>query len=736
MKKAILILFYFLSLTGFSQGKKDVTLEEIFSSSTFNQKSVYGVRSMKDGKHYTTQETLAEENMIVKYEYKTGKAVDTLLKESWLKLASEFSSKIKNPDFDFSDYAFSPDENLILLTTEFKPIYRHSYTASFYVYFRDSRKTMPLSTGGPQAFATFAPDSAKIAFVRENNIFIADLTKNKETPVTVDGVKNDVINGRGDWVYEEEFELVKAFDWSPDSKRLAYLRFDESKVKEFTMDEYGGANAYPRKNSFKYPKAGEANSIVTVFVYDLGTDKSIRVPVFKDGSQTDQYIPRIQFTKDPLFLSIQRLNRKQDELELLLADVRTGQSKVILTETSPAYVEITHNLTFLDDGKQFIWSSERDGFNHLYLYSTSGKLLNQITKGPFEVVKHYGAKGNTLYYQAAEGTAMDRQVCSIGLNGSGKKFLSPEKGTSDAEFSDTYGYYLNFHSSISTPTRVTLHSQDGKELRVLEDNENLKKRLQEYRLGTKEFITVKTTGGASLNGWIMKPADFDPSKKYPVLMHVYGGPGINIVNNQWDSRNYFWYQMLCQKGYLVVSVDGRGTGFRGEEFKKCTQGKLGTLETEDQIETAKYLGSLPYVDKSRIGIWGWSYGGYMTALCMTQGADYFKAGISVAPLCHWKFYDSVYSERFMNVPSKNEKGYESSSPITYVEKLKGKFLLIHGTSDDNVHFQNALELSYGLISKGKDFEMFYYPNKNHNISGKGIRLHLYKKLTDFILTNL
>ncbi len=729
-------LVFIISLSGFAQsGKKEISLEDIWSGSTFSSKSVSGVKSMKDGNHYTTLSRASDDLAIVKYEYKTGKAVDTLLKKSWLVLSDDAKKLLPKADLNFSGYSFNEDHTLILLSTSEEPIYRHSFSAQYYIYNTKTKKTVPLSTGGKQMYATFAPDSARIAFVRENNIFIYDMLKNKETAITVDGMKNEIINGASDWVYEEELELVQAFEWSPDGKRIAFYRFDESKVKEYTMDLYGNASGYPTIERFKYPKAGEVNSTVSIHVYDLSKGSSIKIPVSKDGNN-DQYIPRIQFTKDPAFLSIQRMNRKQTELELLIADVRNGQSKVVLTENSDTYIEVTHTLTFLDDKKTFIWDSERDGYNHLYLYSMTGELKNQITKGNWDVTKFYGVQGSQVYYQSTETSAMERYVYTSSIDGKGKKQLGNRKGTNDAQFSKSFKYFINFNSSANIPVFVTLNGSDGSVIRDLEKNEAINERLAEYNLTKKEFFKFKNSEGIELNGWMMKPIGFSESKKYPVLMLVYGGPGINTVNDSWDGKNYMWYQMLCQKGYMVVSVDARGTGGRGVAFKKCTQLNLSKYETIDQIESAKYLGSLPYVDKSRIGIWGWSYGGYMTAMCLTLGADVFKAGISVAPLAHWKFYDSIYTERFMGLPKDNAKGYNEGSPITHADKLKGKFLLVHGTADDNVHFQNSLEIVDAFVKAGKQFETFFYPNKNHSIYGGNTRLHLYTKMTDFIQTNL
>ena len=728
MKKLFFVVVSFsLSLSSFAQ--KNIELQEIYSNPSLYPKSVSGIVSMKDGEHYTTLEKTTEGSCIVRHEYKTGKSLDTLLRQQDLVIANA------EVQVSFSGYNLSTDESKILITTNDEAIYRRSKRSDCYVYDRTTKKTLLLTKEGKCMYASFSPDGSKVAYVRENNLFICDLSSGKERPITTDGVKNEIINGAVDWVYEEEFAMSQGYCWSSDGQRIAYYRFDESKVKEYSMDIYG--DTYPKKETYKYPKAGEANSMVQVCIYDLLKASSLKVPVNKDGSITDQYIPRIQWTKDPLTLSIQRLNRKQNELELLFADARNGQSNSVLTEESSTYIEINDDLFFLDDKIHFIWRSEEDGYSHLYLYNINGQKEKQITKGAWDLTKMYGVSGNTIYYQAAEPSAMERAVYAIKTDGSGKKRLSARSGTNDAQFSRNFNYFINFNSTANTPAFITLNNgTDGKDLRTLEDNAIVTTTLKDFATSKKEFFHFKNTEGIELNGWMIKPLNFSADKKYPVLMMVYGGPGINIVNDSWDGKNYLWYQLLAEKGYLIACVDGRGTGFRGTEFRNCTYKQLGKLETADQIDAAKYLGAQSYVDKSRIGIWGWSYGGYMTALCMTLGADVFKTGISVAPVCTWKNYDSVYSERFMDLPKNNEKGYSEGSPITYADKLKGHFLLIHGTADDNVHYQNTMELTNALVKADKQFDMFSYPNKNHNISGGNTRLNLYTKMTNFLLTNL
>ena len=492
---------------------------------------------------------------------------------------------------------------------------------------------------------------------------------------------------------------------------------------------------YPDEYVYKYPKAGEANSLVDIFVYDLKTEKANKVNL---GTETDIYIPRIKWTQDPKDLCVYKMNRHQSKLELLLADANTGSTKPLITEENDKYIEITDNMVFLKDKQHFIWSSEKEGFHQLYLYNMNGKLENKITKDKADMTSFYGVDevNKVVYFQSSVPNPMERQVFSIKLDGSDKRQLTNLKGTNRADFSSNYKYFINFHSDANTPELVTLNANDGKVLRTLEDNSKLNMKLQEYNISPKEFIKIPISQNLELNAWIIKPKDFDANKKYPVLMTVYGGPGSNTVSDAWGGRDYFWHQLLSEAGYIIVSVDNRGTGNRGEEFKKCTYLNLGKIESDDQIEAAKYLSKLPYVDGSRIGIQGWSYGGFMTAICLTKGADVFKAGISVAPVTNWRYYDNIYTERYMQTPQENAKGYDENSPIFFADKLKGKLLLIHGTADDNVHFQNSADYVTALVAANKQFESFYYPNKNHGISGGNTRLHLYQMWLDFLKKNL
>jgi dipeptidyl-peptidase-4 len=707
--------------------KKDITLEDIWMKGTFRMSSVYGLNSMENGEHYTTLESDKNKTFVVSYEYKTGKATDTILSSE--KLVPEGGKTAISID----DYRFSKGENKILIATETEQIYRHSTREDYYTWDRKAKKLTKLSQGGKMMYGTFSPDGNKVAFVRDNNLFVKDLSSNTETQITKDGEINKIINGAVDWVYEEEFTMSRGFEWSPDGSKIAYYRFDESKVKEFSFSEYG--TLYPVENRYKYPKAGEANSLVTVHIYDVNAKTIKTVDI---GKETDQYIPRIKWTMNPGKLSLIRMNRHQSKLELLIADAATGATTVLLTEENPAYIEITDNLTFLKNGTQFIWTSDKDGYNHIYLYGMDGKMVTQLTTGSWDVMEFKGIdeSAKTIYYISSESSPTQRDLYSIRLDGKNKKKLSVSDGTDMAEFSNGFKYYINFHSDANTPYYITLHNSSGKLVRVLEENTPLKKTMADFNISKKEFFKFKTADGVELNGWMIKPSNFDANKKYPVFMTVYGGPGHNTVNNSWGGPDYFWHQMIAQKGYIVVSVDNRGTEARGAAFKKATYKQMGKLEAIDQVEAAKYLGGLSYVDKNRIGIEGWSYGGYLTSLCMTKGADYFKMGIAVAPVTNWRYYDSIYTERYLSLPQENPYGYDDNSPINHVKNLKGKFLLVHGTADDNVHFQNSMEMVTALVKANKQFSSFFYPNKNHSIYGGNTRYHLYTMMTNFLTENL
>ena len=700
--------------------EKMIQLEDIWARRTFSPEWVWGINSMNDGVHYSSLNYGENNVYITQYSYETGDSILTI---------------VDSKDLDgisFSNYSFSEDEKKVLLPTETESIYRYSSRSNYYVYDRETKKAEELSEG-KQRLAQFSPDASKVAFVKENNIFIKDIINNTELQVTFDGEINKIINGATDWVYEEEFAFDNGMQWNASGNKIAYYRFDEEKVPEFSMDLF--TDLYPSQSQFKYPKAGETNSTIELFIYDLDSNKTTKANI---NTEEEFYIPRIKWTLDENVLSVQRMNRHQNQLDFILVDAKDGSSQTIFTENDAAYIDVTDNLTFLNDGKYFIWTSEKSGYNHIYLYNLKGKQVRQITKGNYDVTDFYGIdeSNNTVYFASSERSPMHRDVYAVQLNGKNKKTLTNKIGTNSATFSTNYKYFINQYSNANTPYYFSLFDAKGNEVRMLKDNSNLKNSLSEYALSQKEFFNFKTTEGIDLNGWMMKPHNFDETKQYPVFMYLYGGPGSQQVTDSWGGSNFLWYQMLTQQGYIVACVDNRGTGARGSEFKKCTYQQLGKLETEDQIEANRYLANLPYVDGSRIGIFGWSYGGYMSSLCLLKGADEFKMAIAVAPVTNWRYYDSIYTERYMRTPQENASGYDDNSPINHVEKLKGKYLLVHGSADDNVHYQNTMEMTNALVNANKQFDLFIYPNKNHGIYGGYTRLHLFTKMTNFIEENL
>ena len=719
MKRHIILLsvvFGFALAGKANPNLKNITLDDIFLDRVFTQKNISGLRSSSDGEHYTRMEN----GSLVKYKYETGEMVENLVNFSDLKLK-------QTPE----NYEFSADETKVIFTTNSKYIYRRSFTANYFVYDFATKICEPLSENGEQKVAQFSPDGTKIAFVRTNNIFIKNLIDKTEQQITFDGKFNEIINGHADWVYEEEYEITRCFEWSPDSEKIAFYRFDESRVKEYNMNTFG-ANLYPENQNFKYPKAGENNSIVEIFVYNIYTKNTTKMNV---SNETNQYIARIKWNKNEL--SIIRLNRKQNHLDILLANIENGETRIIYSDTEEQYIERVDDsfLTFLNNGNEFLVMNERDDYMHLYRYSIDGKLINQITKGNWEITKFLGCdeKRGKIYYVSCESSPLQRELYCINIDGTDKQKLSAQDGTNSAIFSKGFNYYINSYNNSETPLVLTLHSADGKLLRTLEDNESLRQKMKEYNIAKREFFTFTTSEKISLNCYIIKPLNFDEAKKYPVVMTQYSGPGSQEVKN---SFKIDWEQTLAAQGYIVVCVDGRGTGGRGEKFRKQTYAQLGKYEVIDQIETAIYLGELPYIDAKRIGIWGWSYGGFMSLNCILQGAEYFKLAIAVAPVTNWRYYDSIYTELYNGLPQENPEGYDNNSPITYADRLRGKLLLIHGTADDNVHIQNTYEMAAKLVSENKQFDMMIYPDKNHSILGGLTRLQLFTKKLNYIIENL
>lgn len=736
MKRKFIFLFFCLCcLAGFAQGGKALDLKEI-NSGKFSPENIYGVVPMPDGEHYTQRN--AEGTQIVKYSFRTGEPVEVVF---------DVAKARECPFKKFDSYQFSPDGSKILIATETTPIYRHSYTAVHYLYpvkrndkgVTTNNIVEKLSDGGPQQAPVFSPDGNLVAFVRDNNIFLVKLLYgNSESQVTEDGKLNSVLNGIPDWVYEEEFGFNRALEFNADNTMLAYVRFDESEVPSYTFPLFAGEaprnNAlqdYPGEYMYKYPKAGYPNSKVSVHTFDIKSKvtRQVKLPIDADG-----YIPRIRFTQDPNKLAIMTLNRHQNRFDMYFADPRSTVCKLALRDESPYYINenVFDNIRFYPDNFSFV--SDKSGYPHLYWYSMNGNLIKQVTSGNYEVKSFIGWNPDTneFYYTSNEESPMRQAVYKIDRKGKKVK-LSNQQGTNSPIFSSSMKYFMNKFTSLDTPMLITLNDNTGKVLKTLVTNDKLKEKLAGYAIPQKEFFTFKTTEGVDLNGWMMKPVNFDPSKRYPVLMFQYSGPGSQQVLDKWGIS---WETYMASLGYVVACVDGRGTGGRGSEFQKCTYLNLGVKEAKDQVEAAKYLGGLPYVDKGRIGIWGWSFGGYMTIMSMSEGTPVFKAGVAVAAPTDWKYYDTVYTERFMRTPKENAEGYKAASAFSRADNLHGNLLLVHGMADDNVHFQNCTEYAEHLVQLGKQFDMQVYTNRNHGIYGGNTRNHLYTRLTNFFLNNL
>jgi len=701
---------------------KEISLEEIYDG-TFRQERLQSLQSLNNGEEYVVlnRDRQVNTSSIDVYSYKTGTMLRSLLKSTDLDEISRFQG-----------FQLSKKENKILLSTQVEQIYRRSSRAIYYIYNVKDKSLTKLSDKKVQE-PTFAPDASKVAYVFENNIYSYDLASGKEIQITTDGKNNSIINGVTDWVYEEEFAFVRAFDWNKTGTHIAYLKFDESKVPEFSMDMFG-KDLYPTQQVFKYPKAGEKNSEVELYMYELSSEENEKVAL---GNYEDFYIPRIKWTQDPAILSIQVLNRHQNDLDLIFVDAEDNEAKVIMNETDEAYIDITDNLTFLEDNS-FIWTSEKDGWNHIYLYNEDGELENQVTKGNWEVTNYYGYNegANRIFYQSTENGSVNRDVYSIKPNGKRKTRLTQKGGMNSADFSADFTYFINSYTSTENPYEFTLHNaKNGKLVREIKDNAALLKKEAAYNFSPKVLSTLQINGN-ELNMWMIKPKDFDPNKEYPLLMFQYSGPGSQSVSNSYFGTNDYWYQLLANEGYIVATVDGRGTGFKGAAFKKVTQKELGKYEVQDQIDAAKELGARDYIDKDRIGIWGWSYGGFMSSNAILKGNDTFSMAIAVAPVISWRFYDTIYTERYMTTPQENPSGYDENSPINHVEKLKGDYLLIHGGGDDNVHLQNTMRMVEALVQANKQFDWAIYPDRNHGIYGGNTRLHLYTLMTNFIKEKL
>ena len=738
MKRLLAALTTLAILGSATAQTKQITLEDIWSKGTFRPAGISSIRSMQDGEHYC----VLTRTTIDKYSYRTGE------REGAVCSFNDPLRKQARQMPPIESYEFSADEQKILLSSGFEPIYRHSGVSDYYVYTVADGSMEKISQNGKQRLTTFSPDGRMVAFVRDNNLYVMNLASQRETQVTVDGKFNEVINGTTDWVYEEEFGITKGFYWSPDSKKIAFYRFDESKVKQYSMQMWG--ELYPENYTYKYPKAGEDNSVVDVLIYDLASQQTLKLDI---GSQNDQYIPRIQWTQDPNTLAVMRMNRLQNKMEILLADAVGGDIRTLYTETDEAYVEVPDTWMFLKDGKQMLITSERSGYNHIYLYNLEGDLVNQITTGNYDVVAvpAVDEKNGVVYYTSHEDGAINRSLYMIDFKGKKKQCLNYEAkdkvnqdygadgvagkyilGTYSAVFSEGCKYYICTYSSANKPPRYTLHDSKGKLIKELENNGALQQKMQEYGVGHKQFGTLTTSLGTELNYYMILPPDFDSTKKYPLFFYVYGGPGNQQVNNAYGYSDYYWFHMLAQQGYVVACFDGRGTGGRGAKFKKMTYKNLGKFECEDACEAARWFGKKQWIDESRIGIFGWSFGGYLSTLSILKGHEVFKSAIAVAPVITWRYYDNIYTERFLQRPQDNPRGYDDNSPLNFANLLKGNYLLVHGTGDDNVHFQNAVDMVTALEAAGKQFEFRIYPNKNHSIYGGNTRLNLYQLMTDFI----
>lgn len=719
--------FLFLPLIA-QDGTKHFTVQELYAPGKFSSRGFGGARWLKDGKRFLTTE----------FDTST-KAVNLLIVDASTGSKELFvDGRDLKTDGDakpvrLGAYAISSDEKKLLVAgpaPEKQYLSRLQPAGDLYVFDTDAKTFRRLTNAGVEQWnQKFSPDARTVAFVRNNDIWVVDLATGSERRLTSDGSDN-IINGKFDWVYEEEFGISDGFQFSPDGSTIAYWRLDQTRVPSFRMVDH--ASMRSDDIVMKYPKPGDPNSVVKVGLLDLASGKTAWVEL---GSNDDIYVPRIRWQPDGKRLLVARVNRQQNKLEFLGADPKTGSSSVLFAETAKAWIEESYSLTPAGSGR-WITDLERDGYSHLYLLDKDLKVVRQITKGPWDVgrIAAVDERRERVYFSAAVKTPIESHLHVIGLDGKGQKQITKDGANHSASLSPTCDLIVDTYSTLTEPAKTVLMTPDGKTVRELADGSV--PALREYAMGEAGFFTFTTTDGVTLNGWMIKPVGFDATKKYPVLFNVYGGPGSQTARNAWGGTNYLWHQMLAQKGYIVVSVDGRGTGARGTAFKTITYRNLGKWEVNDQVEAAKYLGSLAYVDKTRIGIWGWSYGGYMSALTLLKGADTFKAAVAVAPVTHWKFYDTIYTERFMGTPQDNPEGYAESAPLTHAGLLKGKLLVVHGTTDDNVHWQNSVQFVDALQKANKQFETMFYVNKNHGIGGQQTRVHLFEMITEFLLKNL
>jgi len=714
----VLISIFFASIS-FSQ---EITIGKIWKNYEFYPQYAQGFNSMSDGISYTVRD---ENYNILKLNIQDLTNVGDEVEPEIIFSAS---------DFTYSDYEFNSDESKILFLTNKMSIYRYSYTAVYYLYDRETKKLEPLDDlHQPQTLAEYSPDGNFVSYIHKNNIYVKELSNGKVRQLTHDGKKNKVINGTSDWVYEEEFAITKAYDWSPDSRYIGFLKFNENNVKQFRMTFYD--DLYPDSYKFKYPKAGEDNSVVSIHLIDL--KKKCKIKTVDIGEY--EYVPRIEWSEKSNKLILQSMNRHQNSLKYHLVDCTEDKvkSKIIFEEKSETYIDVDDNLIFLNDGESLLRTSEINGFKHIYKLDFSGE-HKQVTNGEWDVIDFLGLdhEKNTIYYSSCEPHSTQKSIYCINVDGSNKKEISQESGYNDAGFLKGMKYYIHTYSNANTPPTISLRSSDGSLVTVLQDNSRLKNKLKEYPKMNQKMISSIDLGYIQLNTSMILPQDFDSTKKYPVYFNVYGGPGHNEVLDSYDAGDYMYHQLLAQEGYIVFTIDPRGTMYRGAEFKKSTYLELGKLEIEDIINAAIKLREYSWVDSDRIGIMGWSYGGFMASLAITKGADVFKTAIAVAPVTNWRYYDNIYTERFMRTPQENTSGYDENSPINHVDKMKGKYLLIHGSADDNVHYQNTMEMINAMVEADKQFDLFIYPNKNHAIYGGNTRNHLFNMMLNYIKENL
>ncbi|MGD8700201.1 MAG: S9 family peptidase, partial [Gemmatimonadales bacterium] len=706
----------------------ELSVERIYASSDFEAEQVQ-LEWMSDGRHYTTVERDAMARTdLYRVDIRSGE------RERLVRGADLVPAGGGDP-IRIEDYTFSADGTKLLIATGIERIWRRSRQAYFHVWDLEAKKLTPISTRpGRQMYAKLSPDGGRVAFVRDNDLWVTDLSSGAERALTEDG-SEDIINGAADWVYEEELSLADAFRWSPDGRRIAFWRFDQSAIPPFYLiDEM---TLYPQLKPVRYPKAGTANSKVRLGVVDVAAGATRWI----EPGPTDEefYIARMDFANSSDEIWFRRLNRHQNRMDLYLADVRTGRSKIIMSDTDDAWIDIdTGDLIWIENGEKFVYLSERDGYGQLFLFERDGTLVRKLTAGGWDVLGTYGVdeRRDVVYFTGAGDGPLVRPLYVVGLDGEGFRRISGATGTHRVDFDPTFTYYVDTYSQAGVPPVQTIRRADGEAVRTLADNAELGRTLGALELSRPEFLTVPVKGGVELNAWLIKPPDFDAAKTYPLLMYVYGGPGSQTVTDGWGGDRYLWHQLLAQTGYLVASVDNRGTGARGVAFKKVTYLNLGKYESADQIAAARYFGSLPYVDAGRIGIWGWSYGGYMSSLSMFKGEGVFKTAIAVAPVTDWRLYDTIYTERYMRTPQENPDGYKQGAPQAYADRLQGHFLLVHGTGDDNVHPQNSYQLVERLEEANKQFHFRIYPNKAHGIRGETTRRNLFEFLTRFVVGHL